>query len=38
MCIRDRGQDAHIDGDLTDAVNEGVRRGYEKAFLSLIHI
>ena len=27
------GQDAHIDGDLTDAVNEGVRRGYEKAFL-----
>ena len=27
------GQDAHIDGDLADAVNEGVRRGYEKAFL-----
>lgn len=27
------GQDAHIDGNLTDAVNEGVRRGYEKAFL-----
>mgnify|MGYP000308510157 FL=1 len=27
------GQDAHIDGDLTDAVNEGVRRGYENAFL-----
>ena len=27
------GQDAHINGDLTDAVNEGVRRGYEKAFL-----
>ena len=33
------GQDAHISGDLTEAVNEGVRRGYEKAFLlSLIHI
>ena len=27
------GQDAHINGDLTDAVNEGVRRGYEKAYL-----
>ena len=27
------GQDAHISGDLTEAVNEGVRRGYEKAFL-----
>ena len=27
------GQDAHISGDLTDAVDEGVRRGYEKAFL-----
>lgn len=27
------GQDTHISGDLTEAVNEGVRRGYEKAFL-----
>ena len=27
------GQDAHISGDLMEAVNEGVRRGYEKAFL-----
>ena len=27
------GQDVHIHGDLTDAVNEGVRRGYEKAYL-----
>ena len=27
------GQDVHIDGDLTTAVNEGVRRGYEKAYL-----
>ena len=27
------GQDVHIDGDLNAAVNEGVRRGYEKAYL-----
>jgi fumarate hydratase subunit alpha len=27
------GHDVHIDGDLTTAVNEGVRRGYEKAYL-----
>ena len=27
------GQDVHLTGDLTDAVNEGVRRGYEKAYL-----
>lgn len=28
------GQDVHISGgDLTDAVNEGVRRGYEKGYL-----
>ena len=27
------GQDVHIDGDLTTVVNEGVRRGYEKAYL-----
>ena len=27
------GQDVHISGDLTAAVNEGVRRGYEKAYL-----
>ena len=28
------GQDVHIaDGDLTEAVNEGVRRGYEKGYL-----
>jgi fumarate hydratase subunit alpha len=28
------GQDVHfVDGDLTEAINEGVRRGYEKGFL-----
>ena len=27
------GHDVHIDGDLTTAVNEGVRRGYKKAYL-----
>ena len=27
------GQEVHIDGDLTDAVNEGVRRGYGKGYL-----
>lgn len=27
------GQEAHVDGDLEAAVNEGVRRGYEKAYL-----
>lgn len=27
------GQDIHIDGNLTDAVNEGVRRGYVEGFL-----
>ena len=27
------GQDVHIEGDLTDAVNEGVRRGYEEGYL-----
>ncbi len=27
------GQDAHIEGDLAAAVDEGVRRGYEKAYL-----
>ena len=27
------GQEVHIDGDLTDAVNEGVRRGYGEGFL-----
>ena len=27
------GQDVHIEGDLTDAVNEGVRRGYGKGYL-----
>ena len=26
------GQDVHIDGDLNAAVDEGVRRGYEKAY------
>jgi tartrate dehydratase alpha subunit/fumarate hydratase class I-like protein len=25
------GQDVHINGDLTEAVNEGVRRGYRCA-------
>ena len=34
MCIRDRGQDVHIVGGLLDdAINEGVRRGYEEGFL-----
>ncbi|MTV48666.1 fumarate hydratase [Heliobacillus mobilis] len=27
------GQDVHVDGGLTDAINEGVRRGYEKGYL-----
>ena len=27
------GQDVHIEGDLNAAVDEGVRRGYEKAYL-----
>lgn len=27
------GQDVHINGSLDEAVNEGVRRGYEKAYL-----
>ena len=27
------GQDVHITGDLTEAVNKGVRRGYEEGFL-----
>lgn len=27
------GQDVHIDGDLTEAVNEGVRRGYTQGYL-----
>ena len=27
------GQDVHIDGDLTEAVNAGVRRGYGEGFL-----
>ena len=27
------GQDVHINGDITDAVNEGVRRGYDEGFL-----
>ena len=27
------GQEVHIDGDLTEAVNEGVRRGYGEGFL-----
>ncbi len=27
------GQDVHIDGDITDAVNEGVRQGYSEGYL-----
>ncbi|MDP4110205.1 MAG: fumarate hydratase, partial [Bacillota bacterium] len=27
------GQEAHVTGDLTDAVNEGVRRGYSDGYL-----
>lgn len=27
------GQDVHIDGDVTEAVNEGVRRGYTEGYL-----
>ncbi len=27
------GQDVHIDGDLTEAINEGVRQGYSEGYL-----
>ncbi len=27
------GQDVHVDGDITEAVNEGVRRGYAEGYL-----
>ena len=27
------GQDVHVDGDITEAVNEGVRRGYGEGYL-----
>ena len=27
------GQDVHIDGNLTDAINEGVRQGYRDGYL-----
>lgn len=27
------GQDVHIDGDLTEAVNEGVKQGYDEGYL-----
>ena len=27
------GQDLHVDGDISEAVNEGVRRGYEEGYL-----
>lgn len=27
------GQDVHVNGDITDAINEGVRKGYEEGFL-----
>ena len=27
------GQDVHVEGNLTEAVNEGVRRGYEEGYL-----
>ena len=27
------GQDVHVDGDITEAVNEGVRQGYEEGYL-----
>lgn len=27
------GQDVHIDGNLTEAINEGVRQGYEEGYL-----
>jgi fumarate hydratase subunit alpha len=29
----DIGQEAHIEGDLNEAIDEGVRRGYEEGFL-----
>lgn len=29
----DLGRDVHIDGDIYDAINEGVRQGYEEGFL-----
>ena len=33
------GQDVHIvGGDLSDAVNEGVRRGYDKGYLSYPYV
>lgn len=27
------GQDVHVEGNLTDAINEGVRKGYEEGYL-----
>jgi len=34
VVFMDIGQDVHITGgNLTDAINEGVRRGYEKGYL-----
>lgn len=31
------GQDVHVDGNLTDAINEGVRQGYKNARKSVAH-
>ena len=34
MCFIEVGQDVHfVGGRLEDAINEGVRRGYEEGFL-----
>lgn len=33
VCFLKIGQDVHINGDLTEAVNEGVRRGYRDGYL-----
>ena len=34
MCVLEIGQDVHfVGGDLTDAINEGVRRGYTNGYL-----
>lgn len=33
VVIVEAGQEVHIDGGLTDAINEGVRQGYEEGYL-----
>ena len=36
-CSVELGHDVHIDGDLTTAVNEGVRRGYDESLPAQVH-